>query len=147
MSDAPATAPATDMQRSTAWLLVAVWFAALLAVRVAAPSDIHDKHQFRTIGYTADMLERGRWFMPYDSTGTAATKPVLYNWIAAPFVAAVGPLQWTHTLPSALAAGAAALVVLPFAAWLLRDGPRWRWDLGAAAACMWLGSHATFSMM
>lgn len=88
-----------------------------LWLRASAPSDLWDQTQPRTIAYTADMVTRGgtAWILALDAEGFPATKPPLYNWLAAPFVATFGRAsEWAHKAPSVLSlcAIAAALVVL-----------------------------------
>jgi 4-amino-4-deoxy-L-arabinose transferase-like glycosyltransferase len=94
-----------------ALLVLSMW------LRASAPSDLWDQTQPRTIAYTADMVTRGgtAWILALDAEGFPATKPPLYNWLAAPFVAAFGRAsEWAHKAPSVLSlcAIAASLVIL-----------------------------------
>ncbi len=84
------------------WVAVALCLVTTIAGRALAPSDIHDKHQWRTISYTVDMLEHGQWIMPRDTTGTLATKPPLYNWIGAGLAEVGGYSAFVFKLPSVL---------------------------------------------
>jgi 4-amino-4-deoxy-L-arabinose transferase-like glycosyltransferase len=59
----------------------------MLCARLAAPSALQRFDQPKTVSYTADMLVNGRWLLPRDMLGHAATKPPLVNWMAAPVVA------------------------------------------------------------
>jgi len=93
-------------------MLLAVTLVATIASRVAGPSDLYDQEQPRTVSYTIDMLEHGRWALPRDGDGIRATKPVLYNWIAAPFVAVFGPREWALKMPSLLGGIATLLIVV-----------------------------------
>ncbi|MFO0873771.1 MAG: hypothetical protein U0575_07335 [Phycisphaerales bacterium] len=111
---------------------VVALFVASLCLRGAAPSDLWDQSQPRTIAYTVDMLVHGgeAWLLPRDGEGLEATKPPLYNWMAAPFVALLGrDSELGHRLPSVLSAIALSLFVV-LAGSELGDGSTGR---GAAA--------------
>ncbi len=74
----------------------------VLAARILGPSDAWDQSQPTTIAYTTDMLVNGRWVVPADR-GRPATKPPLYNWLAAPAVAASGySSELAHKMPSVI---------------------------------------------
>ena len=86
----------------------ALWFfvflAFYLAGRITAPNDLNTKDQPRTVSYTVDMLQNGRWTCPVDMMGQPATKPPLYNWVSALPIAATGIYHTlTFKLPSLLA--------------------------------------------
>lgn len=86
----------------------AFWFSVFLAFylagRIASPGDLNTKDQPRTVAYTVDMLQNGHWRLPSDMMGRPATKPPLYNWIAALPIAATGIYHtFTFKLPSLLA--------------------------------------------
>lgn len=82
-----------------------VW---LLAARIAGPSDLWDQAQPRTISYTTDIVVRGDWILPIEAGEFPATKPPLFNWLAAPAVRAFGfACEPAHKAPSI-----AALVVV-----------------------------------
>lgn len=130
--------------RSTRILAAAVLLVAAVAVagRLAAPSDLWDQTQPRTIAYTVDMLVRGgsAWILARDALDVPATKPPLVNWLAAPSVALLGRgSEFAHRLPSLLAA--AAVVVL-----LVRVGERFGRGVGWLAALAWLATYATFKL-
>jgi len=55
----------------------------VLAIRVTAPSDLHDNDQLRPAEYIQDLLEKKHFFYQIDSEDKAASKPPLYVWIAA----------------------------------------------------------------
>lgn len=71
-----------------------VWFSLFLALylagRIAGPDDLNTKDQPRTVAYTVDMIQNGHWRTPVDMMGQPATKPPLYNWVAALPIAATG---------------------------------------------------------
>ncbi|MFO0827732.1 MAG: glycosyltransferase family 39 protein [Phycisphaerales bacterium] len=120
---------------------VSVAFIAL-AIRMLAPSDLWDQTQPRTIAYTADMLSRGgsAWILARDVLAFPATKPPLYNWLAAPFVELFGRgSEIAHKAPSILAA--AAIVAL-----LVRIGNRVASSAGWLAALAWIACYATIKL-
>ncbi|MBT8485221.1 MAG: hypothetical protein HKO59_00935 [Phycisphaerales bacterium] len=117
-----------------------VW---LLAARIAGPCDLYDQAQPKTIGYTTDVVVNDRWILPYSLGVEPATKPPLYNWVAAGPVAAFGfDSTLAHKLPSVLAlVGTWALVLLA----------GWRWPggavtLGATAAIMLVAQYPVFKL-
>lgn len=76
----------------------------VLTARMAAPSDLFGEDQPRTVGYTVDMLVNNHWLLQYERGEIPATKPPLYNWLAAPFVAVAGySSEIAHKAPSVLA--------------------------------------------
>lgn len=84
-------------------LSIATLLAALLG-RALAPSDTDDKDQPITMTYTVNMIEHGEWMVPHDHRGNLTTKPLLYNWLAVPFVKVAGlDNEFAHKLPSVLA--------------------------------------------
>ena len=81
---------------------------AILALRITAPSDIHDQTQPKTIAYTVNIAlhptDWKRWILPLENDQYPATKPPLYNWLAVPFVALTrGHYEWPHKIPSIIA--------------------------------------------
>ena len=111
-------------RESFQWLavtLVGAWVF-LAWTRILGPSDIYDKEQPRTIAYTADMLRNGFWILPHDTFGIPATKPPLYNWISAPFVAGFGYQEWALKVPSLLASVAVVWLVVLAARYLRGRG-------------------------
>lgn len=84
-----------------------------LGSRIAGPSDIYDKDQSKTIAYTVDAVRNGNWALPRDDIRQPATKPPLYNWLAAPLPAITGVWdEWVHKLPSMLAGIATAIATV-----------------------------------
>ncbi len=80
---------------------------ALLAVitsQLLGPRDLFHQTQPTTTAYTTDMLLHGRWILPRESGEHPATKPPLYNWLAAPIVWALGfDNELAHKMPSVIA--------------------------------------------
>ena len=106
---------ASAAARSRSWPLVALFVltvAIILGARIFGASDLYDKDQSKTIGYTADVVLNGRWLLPRDTLNQGATKPPLYNWIGA--IAVMGTRrwdEWVFKLPSILA-GIATLAMI-----------------------------------
>jgi len=82
-------------------ILALVW---VLLARALGPSDLWDQTQPKTVGYTTDIIANGRWILPLELGQYPATKPVLYNWMAAPAVSLLGfASEAAHKFPSVLA--------------------------------------------
>jgi 4-amino-4-deoxy-L-arabinose transferase-like glycosyltransferase len=123
-------------ERSITPLVLATILVCAIALfgRMAAPSDLWDQTQPRTVAYTADILTRGgeAWLLAQDASGLFATKPPLYNWLAAPCVALFGrACELAHRLPSVLA----SLVIILL---LVRWGERIGRGVGWLAAIAWV---------
>jgi len=105
-----------------AWPVVAEWakiatilaVAVMFTVRLMGPSDLWEKTQPKTIGYTTDIVVNGRFVLPMEHGTIPASKPPLYNWLAAPAVAILGTQsEFAHRLPSIVAMiGCIAIVVV-----------------------------------
>ncbi|MFG0328326.1 MAG: ArnT family glycosyltransferase [Phycisphaerales bacterium] len=108
--------------------------------RASGPSDIHDQTQPKTLAYSMDLARHAsNWALPMEVGERYATKPPLYNWLAAPFVALTdGRSVFAHKAPSVLAyvaiAGLLWLVasrmaprtpVAAFAVMAFAVGPSW----------------------
>ncbi len=82
-------------------LIALVW---LIAARVFGPSDLWDQTQPKTVSYTTDIVVNHHWVLPVERGLYPATKPPLYNWVAAPFVKAMGfSSEIAHKMPSLIA--------------------------------------------
>lgn len=93
-------------------LTLVLLFALLLALRVTGPSDLLEGAQPKQVGYVMDILIRGNWLLQYEVTGEVATKPPLYNWLAAGICLLFGTeAEWAMRLPSLLS-GIGLLVCL-----------------------------------
>src|SRR5688572_23431086 len=103
-NELPALAGAAER---SVWRAALPWLSLLalawaLFARLSGPSDIWNQTQPRTMSYTTDMLITGgdHWLLPADSSGLRATKPPMYNWLAAPMVALLGfPSEPAHKFP------------------------------------------------
>ncbi len=96
-------------------ILVLLLVAAVVLVgRWAGPSDLYDNDQPKTVAYTVDIVQNGRWLLPMDMLGRPATKPPMYNWIGAPVVAGDWHNEFTLKLPSTL-----ATLVMIVATWIM----------------------------
>jgi len=94
-----------DKTRVIWWWVIPLLIGAML-LRMAGPDDLWDQTQPRTISYTTDMIVSGRWLVPLEHGERAATKPPLYNWLAAPIVALTSfCAPWAHKAPSIIAWG------------------------------------------
>ena len=89
----------------------------VIVTRVSGPSDLWHQTQPRTVSYTTAMLVHGgtNWILPVERAQAPATKPPLYNWLAAPVVRVAGfGSELAHKSPSvaALIACWALLVIV-----------------------------------
>jgi 4-amino-4-deoxy-L-arabinose transferase-like glycosyltransferase len=85
-------------------LILALLFGLLAVLRITAPSDLLEGDQVKQIGYVMDILHHGDWIVQYEITGDVATKPPLYNWLAAGLCKIFGTHDaWVMKLPSLLA--------------------------------------------
>lgn len=134
------------MTASRTWIaLAAIALMAVLAARILGPSDTWDQTQPRTISYTIDVLANGgeHWILPREPGGHGATKPPLYTWLAAPFVAIGGDRSdLAHKMPSVLALMALWLMIVVVGNRL--DAPRR--VLGSVAAIMAVASYPLFKL-
>lgn len=93
-------------------LLLALLFVLLAGVRLSGPTDLLEGDQVKQVGYVMDILHHDAWLVQYEITGEIATKPPLYNWLAAAFCKVTGSrAEWVIKLP-ALLAGAGLLVCI-----------------------------------
>lgn len=110
----PPISPPVSFRRWHAAPVVAVVVTATLiaGARLYGPSDVYDKDQCKTIGYTADIVHNGRWLLPRDTLGQQATKPPLYNWIGAAVVLALDSHdEFAFRLPSLFSAAVVAWLI------------------------------------
>lgn len=113
MADPLAIAESSPGALPALWRRVFVMAALVIVVlmptaRLTGRSDLHDQTQERTSAYTTDLVLHAsdwrRWILPRQQGQYPATKPPLYNWIAAPFVWWTdGHSEWPHHMPSLLA--------------------------------------------
>ena len=84
-------------------ILALVW---VIASRIFGPSDIWHQTQPRTVSYTTDIIVHGgnHWILPIERGELPATKPPLYNWLAAGAVKLMGfSSEIGHKFPSLIA--------------------------------------------
>lgn len=116
--------------------------AAVMLTRILGPTDLWHQTQPRTISYTVDMLVNGgrSWLLPLDFGGVPATKPLMVNWLAAPFVALFGRgSEIAHKLPSLVALAVTTVLLARFGR---RAGP----GVGWLAALMCLTTYPFFKL-
>ncbi len=102
----------TESAMNNVKILLAL-FVLLVVVRVSSPVDFFEGDQQKQVGYIMDILYNGNWFVQYEVNGEIATKPPLYNWLAALVAIIAGSTApWVMKLPSLLAG--AGLLVLVF---------------------------------
>lgn len=90
-------------------VLLFILFTLVAVIRVTAPSDLATGDQPYQAAYIRDITERGAWIVQHLDDGTPASKPPLYNWLAAAPILALGVTNdFLLKLPSLLA-GLAAL--------------------------------------
>jgi len=86
-------------------LILILLFGLLTFLRITAPTDLLEGDQVKQVGYVMDILYHGDWIVQYEINGAVATKPPLYNWIAAGFCMTLGTHdEWVMKLPSLFAA-------------------------------------------
>jgi 4-amino-4-deoxy-L-arabinose transferase-like glycosyltransferase len=117
---------------------------AVLSVRVIGPNDLWDQTQPKTVSYTTDILVNGNWMLPIERGALPATKPPLYNWIAAPAVAVLGfGSTLAHKMPSVLSLIVAWIVMVRSGRWIdEREGLL----VGALAGLMFVVNYTMFKL-
>jgi 4-amino-4-deoxy-L-arabinose transferase-like glycosyltransferase len=89
--------------------------AMVLGVEILGPSDLYDKDQPKTMGYTADIVLNGRWILPRDVANQPPTKPPLYNWLSVPIVGGLHIWkEWAFKFPSVVG-GVLTVVLIVYA--------------------------------
>ncbi len=113
MNKAAAPEKARPLEQAGAQMrLLGLAFLLVAAIRIAAPSDLYRGDQGKQLDYVMDIAARGNWLVQHHEGGTIASKPPLYNWLAAPLLIALGkPSEFAVKLPS-LMAGALAWLLL-----------------------------------
>ncbi|HET7706298.1 MAG TPA: glycosyltransferase family 39 protein [Thermoanaerobaculia bacterium] len=85
-------------------VILLVLFSLVAVIRVTAPSDLATGDQPYQSAYVRDITERGAWIVQHLEDGTPATKPPLYNWLAAvPILIAGTTTEFLLKLPSLIA--------------------------------------------
>ncbi|HEX8521208.1 MAG TPA: hypothetical protein VF669_03060 [Tepidisphaeraceae bacterium] len=159
LEDHPSISGANPKRGRRQTWIVGVMFvltlATILLCRIFGPSDLYDKDQSKTIGYTADIVCNGRWLLPRDTLNQESTKPPLYNWIGASLVFATKSIsEFVFKLPSIFA----ALVTIALMIWMGRriagqleldalEDRRRSWETGLLAAMFWIASYPAMKHM
>ncbi len=114
-------------------IILCALFALLALVRLSAPVDLFEGDQQKQVGYVMDVLKNGHWLTQYEVNGKIATKPPLYNWLAASVCLVTGSTApWAMKLPSLLSAmGLLVLIYLLAARFFDESAAFW-----AVLACM-----------
>lgn len=142
--------PKSKIQNPTFERRVLFAFFALLwmiAARVAGPTDLWEYTQYKTIGYTSDIVIHGgdHWILPM-SGDQPATKPPLYNWIAAPFVKWLGfNSEIAHKFPSLIALCVCWLALVRLGQRLDTDSAPFR-GAGWLAGIILVANHTMFKL-
>lgn len=91
--------------RPRAIALLLALFTATIALRITAPSDLLTGDQPLQVAYINDITRNDSWIVQHLDSGAPASKPPLYNWLAAlPMVATGTESEFLIKLPSILAA-------------------------------------------
>ncbi len=91
------------MRRMKALALLFVCYAVVVLLRLTAPSEMDNRNQSTQGLYVIDVVKNGSFFLPTVQDDEPATKPPLYNWIAAAISLAWGDVtELTVKAPSVL---------------------------------------------
>ena len=122
-----------------ACVLVIVAHAALVGIRVTAPTDLLTRDQERVATYVLDITQNGSWVVQHDVWGAVASKPPVFNWLAATAVLAYGDaVRIAISWPSWMATLITTLLVF---------GVARRAGGGAASVGAWAGLLYLFSQL
>jgi 4-amino-4-deoxy-L-arabinose transferase-like glycosyltransferase len=120
-------------------LLILLAFLAVAVIRITAPSDLYTGDQPYQVSYIRDIVENGAWIVQHHADGSPATKPPLYNWLAAIDVLVAGTTNdFTLKLPSLIAGLITLLLTWDF-------GKRVTTRRAALYACLLLICSTMFS--
>lgn len=112
---------------------VALVGVALAAIRLLAPPDLMRFDQERQAANVLDVVRNGHWICQQEWTGEIASKPPLYNWLAAVATLPVGRInRFTVCLPAVLATVVVALLVVA------TGRTRFGWQAGLLGAMAYL---------
>jgi 4-amino-4-deoxy-L-arabinose transferase-like glycosyltransferase len=154
-------ATSDDRTRAVMSVMLLALVAMLLGVLIFGPSDLYDKDQPKTMGYTADIIRNGRWILPLDVANQLPTKPPLYNWLSVPVVGWLGVWkEWGFKFPSIAAGLLTVWLIIYITGKLFRitgfqpvpvsssrsQSTRWKpviHEAGILAAMLWLASAPT----
>jgi 4-amino-4-deoxy-L-arabinose transferase-like glycosyltransferase len=147
-SENPDRLPRFAILATAALCLFAVFF--VYASRLCGPNDLFRKDQSKTMAYTVDIILNHRFSLPRDPIFQPATKPPLYNWLAAAFVGPTGIYdEWAQKLPSILGALVIAKLI---SAWCRRNfvgefGRSYALMLAMLAATIFIASRSTILLL
>jgi hypothetical protein len=125
----------------------------LWAVRLLGPSDLADNHQNAPTAYVLDILYGNHWLCQRDERGAIASKPPLFNWLAA--ISAMALQRVNHgtlSIPSAVSTLALACIIFSMAAehfgWRagLLSGASYLLSLYTAKQVLLVRTDAVFSL-
>jgi 4-amino-4-deoxy-L-arabinose transferase-like glycosyltransferase len=91
-----------------------LWIAAFLALLIVSGYGLRDPwpaDEPRFAGLARDMVQTGRWLIPFVGGDLYADKPPLFFWLLALAYSAFGSVRATFLLPSLLAAAGTLLLV------------------------------------
>ena len=127
------------MSRSfLSYALIAAVVIALAAIRLSGPEDLMIYDQERQTSYVLDILKNGKWIIQTDWMGFPASKPPLYNWIAAVASLPFGKLnRFALCFPAILSTFAIALLVCG------TGMKRFGWTAGLLAAMAYVATLLT----
>ncbi|MFZ4573114.1 MAG: ArnT family glycosyltransferase [Phycisphaerales bacterium] len=103
------SSPHTKLPRA----MLAVALLGLLAwvAHFTGPEDLHDDDQLKPAAYVLDIVRNGHWIVQTDFDGGIASKPPLYQWLAALIAVPRGVVdEWALYVPSGLGIIGAALI-------------------------------------
>jgi 4-amino-4-deoxy-L-arabinose transferase-like glycosyltransferase len=130
------------MKSNRVALLLLACVVIMYGARLLGPSALQRQDQPRTVSYTADIAANGRWLLPRDMFGEAATKPPLVNWLAVPLLKLGFWTEWAVKMPMLLGSLATVALTVWAARRLLRDN-----DAAFLAGIAWLVNPANVSMI
>lgn len=112
--------------------------AIVLGVRWFGPHDLYEKDQPKTMAYTADIVRNGRFALPRDVIYQPATKPPMYNWVAAAVVKTTGVwTEWTLKFPSVVGVLATGAIVFAMAKRATKHAETSAVVVGLLATAIW----------
>lgn len=113
-----------------------------IGFRLASFSDVYDNAQPGPMAYTIDAAVNGNWLMQHEPSGEIATKPPMYQWLAAIGVLVTGSTsEFVFKLPS--------LIAFLLTTLLIYDLARQSMDIRSAlvAPIAWVANYHTFKLM
>ncbi len=137
--------PGHDRLHRFAALISILALVTIVLLRIAGPSDLYDQTQPKTVAYTTDMLVNGgtHWVLPIERGELPATKPPLFNWIAAPWVKVLGfHSEIGHKMPSVIAMLVCWLIIVRLGNRIDRETHTLGWLAGLCFMC----NYAVFKL-